>query len=248
MKRTHGCFVVIITGLLVVASAGLAHAAEAVAAPEKKEEAPPQPKLDKIKIDVKQKRIEVMGRFCLKEGILDYLGVTAGGQEYESVTALNCSGSRLHAALLAIGAVPGPSPQMMELIKKNPPKDRPLPKRTGTALVITAEWTAGGKTVSVPATQLLINRKEKKPQTGGRWTFTGSHFAKDENGKQFYMADIDRALISVVYMAAAVVNFNLDAGNPYAAEDEGYEANTKLIPKEDTPVKLIITLAKQKND
>ena len=220
----------------------------AAASAQDAEPPPARPKLDAIKLDVKAKRIELTGRFCLKEGILDYLAVTTGGQEYESVTSLDCSGSRLHAALLAIGAEPGPTPQMMELLRKNPPKDRPMPTKPGTELEINAEWTVEGKTVSVPAVQILTNRKLKKPQDAGRWTFTGSYFAKDEEGRQFYMADIDRAMVSVVYMGAAVINFNLDAGNPYAAEDEGYEVNRTLVPKVDTPVKLVITLAPQKKD
>jgi hypothetical protein len=133
---------------------------------------------------------------------------------------------------------------MMALLKKNPPVGRPMPKQIGTQLNITVEWTEDGKKVSVPARELLLNRKLKKSQPEGGWTFTGSHFAKDHEGKQFYMADVDRTLIAVVYQGSAVINFNHDAGNPYAAEDEGYEVNMKRVPKREMPVTIVITLAK----
>jgi len=235
--------------LLSVALLGVAAALFAAAAvgPADETKKPDPPKLDRIKVDVRTKQITVEGRFCLEEGILDYLGVAAGGKEYESVTSLNCAGSRLHAGLLAIGAVPGPTPQMLALLRKAPPKDRPLPKRPGTSLEITAVWTVDGKEVSVPATRLLFNRRTRKAQNAGGWTFTGSYFAKDAEGKEFYMADIDRTLIAVVYDGGAVIGFDHDAGNPYSGPDEGYEVNKDLVPKRDTPLKIVITLAKKKD-
>lgn len=217
--------------------------------PEAQEKKPQPPKLDRIKVDVAAKRITVEGRFCLKEGILDYLAVTSGGQEYESVVSLNCKGSLLHAGLLALGAKPGPTQQVIDELKKNPPEGMKIPERPGTTLRLTAEWEKDGKTVSVPASRLLFNRKDKKGQATGEWVFTGSYFAKDLDGKtEFYMADIDKAIVAVSYTGSAVINFGEDAGNPYAGDDEGYEVNAELVGPLDTPVKLIITLAEKAAD
>jgi len=217
--------------------------------PAAEEKKPPEVKLDRIKVDVKAKRITIEGRFCLREGILDYLAVTSGGQEYESVVALNCKGSLLHAGLLALGAHPGPTQQVIDELKKNPPEGVKIPERPGTTLRITAEWEKDGKTVSVPASRLLFNRKAKKAQATGEWVFTGSYFAKDLDGKtEFYMADIDKAIIGVFYTASAVINFSEDAGNPYAGDDEGYEVNAELVEPLDTPIKLVITLAEKAAD
>ena len=209
--------------------------------------APAEPALDAIKVDLKGKRIEVQGVFCLEEGILDYLAVTPGGQEYESVLSLRCKGSLLHAGLLSLGAVSGPTPQVLERLRQNPPKDREAPKQVGTPLDISCEWQKDGKTVSVPASELLFNRKLKKGQDSGRWCFTGSYFAKDPDGKEFYMSDVERALIGVFYQPSAVINFEEDAGDPYEGEDVGYSVNKQVIPPRDTPVKLIITLAPAPN-
>jgi len=204
----------------------------------------PEPKLDDIKVSVKEKRIEIQGIFCLQEGILDYLAVTSGGQEYESVVSLRCKGSLLHAGLLALGATPGPTEQVLKELQQNPPKDQEIPKRTGTPLNITCEWEKDGKTVSVPACRLLFNRKLRKEQTSGGWCFTGSFFAKDLDGKtEFYMADVEKALIGVFYAPSAVINFEEDIGNPYDADDTGFAVNKEVVPRKDTPVKVIITLA-----
>jgi predicted small lipoprotein YifL len=204
----------------------------------------PEPKLDDIKVNVQEKRIEIQGRFCLEEGILDYLAVTSGGQEYESVVSLRCKGSLLHAGLLAIGALPGPTEQVLKELKQNPPKDQKMPEHPGTPLHIMCEWEKDGKTVSAPACQLLFNRKLKKGQVTGSWCFTGSFFAKDLDGKtEFYMADIEKTLIGVFYAPSAVINLEEDVGNPYDADDTGYAVNRELVPRKDTPVKLIITLA-----
>jgi hypothetical protein len=201
-----------------------------------------------VKVDVQAKRIEVSGRFCLEEGILDYFAVTFGGQEYESVVSMDCKGSVLHAGLLAIGAAPGPTESMLRELRRTPPEDvkAKIPEKAGTALRITLEWEQDGKTVSMPARSLLFNRATRKAQDQGDWIFTGSFFATAPQDKtEYYMADIDLNLVAVVPSPSAVINFSADAGNPYTGENEGYEINREVAPKRDTPVKLVITLAEQ---
>ena len=225
------------------ADVGKAPAVETKKAPEK----PVTLRFGNVLVNVTAKRVEVTGTVCLEEGVLDYLGVTRGGQEYESVLALDCKGSHLHAGLVAIGAVAGPTKTALAHIRKDPPKGMKIPDHTGTPIAITAQWTHDGKTVTVPAEHLLHNRAEKKLQQKATWVFTGSYFAKapgDE--REAYMADIDMALIAVIYMGSAVINVEEDAGNPYADEAEGYEVNRKLTPPAKTPVKLTITLIEEK--
>ena len=202
------------------------------------------PVLNKIKLDVKAGRIEITGIVCSKEGILDFLAVISGGREYESVLALDGKGSLLNLDLLALGAEPGPTQELLDAMKKEAKEGDKLPAKIGTALRITAEWQKDGKTVSVPATQLMIDRKTKKPVADGVWIFTGSYFIKDEKAnKDFYAADEDEALIGVRYMRDAVINFEKDLGDPYIAADAGCEVNKELAPDHGTAVKLIIELA-----
>lgn len=205
-----------------------------------------EPDLTQITTDIKKKRIEIKGSFCMKEGILDFLGVTTTGRHYESILAMHCKGSLLHMALISIGAVPGPTPDNLAYLKKNPPEDGKVPDKSGTALDITVEWEKDGKTVSVPASFLLVRRKGDKVQTDGKWYFTGSYFVEDpETKKQYYMADVDLALVAVAgnASAASVINFGKDMGNPYAGPDSGFKVNTRRHPGVGTDAKVIITLA-----
>ena len=200
-----------------------------------------------VKVNLDEKRVTVEGTVALKEGILDYLAVETAGQEYESVLALKCKGSRLHAGLLAIGAEPGPTKAVFELWKKNPPEGFKAPKAEGTKLDLTVEWTVDGKTTSVPAAKLLFNRSTKKAMDSCTWVFTGSFFAKDpEDGKEYYVADRDQDLVAVHYATSAVINVEEDAGNAYDGEDSGYQSNKDVLPASGTPIKLIITLAGKK--
>jgi hypothetical protein len=209
-----------------------------------KEPAPP-PDLTRIKVNPKEGRIEIEGRFCLDEGILDYLAVVAGGREYESVLALNCKAWLLHANLLAVGAQCGPTEEAIEYLKKNPPADGKIPDKPGTKLRITIEWEKDGKTASVSASQVLFNRKTRKEAEDSEWVFTGSYFAKEpDTNRDVYMGDVDQAVIGVTYTPSAVINIGKDMGNPYDGADTGYEVNKRVVPKRGTPMKMIIQVVK----
>ena len=60
------------------------------------------PKLPGIVVRAKDKVVEVDGKICLNEGILEFLAVVPGpdSREYESVLSLNCRPSHFQAALL----------------------------------------------------------------------------------------------------------------------------------------------------
>lgn len=202
----------------------------------------PPPDLTRITTDVKAKTVTVEGRFCLGEGILDYLAVVATGHEYESVLALNGKASRLHAALLAVGGTPGPTDDVLERMKARASEGGKAPEQAGSKFRAVVEWEADGKKVSVPASQLIVSRKTQKPPDDAPWVFTGSYFAKDpDTGKDLYMGDVDQALIGVFYAPSAVMNFTVDTGNPYDGMDTGYAVNKDLVPKPGTACKFILT-------
>ncbi len=216
--------------------------------PAEKTPAPaPAPDLTRIQTDVANKTITIEGRFCLTQGILDYFAVVSGGHEYESIVALNCKASLLHANLLALGAAPGLTDEIVARLKQNPPEGDKLPEKGGTKFSVTVEWEQDGKTVSMPATKLLINRKTKQSADDAAWSFTGSYFAKHpETGKDVYMGDMDQDLLAVFWAPSAVMNFEKDNGNPYDMVDTGYEVNTAVVPKFGTPCKVILKMLADK--
>lgn len=210
--------------------------------------------------------LEIQGLVCMEEGVLDFLAVMRGGREYESILTLECKPSALHAALLAIGAKPGPTPAYIEWQKqrqeedkgKSPTGDKPstkvkppagdkpvTPAVPGSKLTITVYWkTPDGKSKGVPATSLLFNRKTKKVEPeSNAWIFTGSYFGKTLEDKKVYVADVDGAVISVIQDPTAVISLAVDAGNPYDSDDQGFQPNEKLLLKMETPVLVRIKLA-----
>ncbi len=199
--------------------------------------------------------LEIQGRVCMEDGVLDFLAVMAGGREYESALALECKPSALHAALLAMGAKPGPTPAYIEWDKqrqqkedkdKPPARGKPVnPAKPGSKLTLTVCWkTPDGKSKEVPATSLLFNRKTKKMEPeSNAWIFTGSYFGKTLEDKKVYVADVDGAVVTVIQDPSAVISLGVDAGNPYDADDQGFQPNKKILPKVDTPVLVRIKLA-----
>lgn len=204
----------------------------------------PAPVLGGVRILPDKQGLQIEGRVARAEGILDFLAVVEGGREYESVLSLNCRPSALHAALLAMGAKPGPTPEYIKWLAENPDK-KPAnaPDKPGSALLIDVEWKdADGNMKKTSANSLLYNRRTKKAETVvNPWTFTGSVFYKDIEGKTAYGADVNGAVISVT-PEDSVIQLGWQAGNPYDAEDQGFAVNTDAIPKAGTPVLVTLRL------
>jgi len=214
---------------------------------------PPEPKEEPIQVDEatgdakmpgirvhgKTQVVEVEGQVCLNEGILEFLACTPGpdSREYESILSLNCKPSHFKAALLLIGCEEGNlSPEALN-IKPDPDEK---PRKLGTRVKIFVEWKDGDKTVRVNADELMTSRRTGKPMKDLPWRFTGSAFAKTHEGKVVFAGDIEGIFIAMLYAAAASVNLDVDAGNPYQGDADGFEINKKLIPKVGTPIALLI--------
>jgi hypothetical protein len=197
-----------------------------------------------IRVHGKAQVVEVDGQICLNEGILEFFACTAGpdSREYESVVSLNCKPSHFKAALLLIECEEGNlSPEALN-IKPDPGEK---PRKLGTRVKISVEWKDGDKTVRVPADELMTSRRTGKPVKDLPWRFTGSAFARTHEGKVVFAGDIEGIFIAMLYAAAASVNLDVDAGNPYQGDADGFEINKKLIPKVGTPIKLFIEKAEK---
>jgi hypothetical protein len=219
---------------------------------------PPEPKDEPIQVDEKTgdakmpgirvhgktQVVEVDGQVCLNEGILEFLACTPGAdsREYESVLSLNCKPSHFKAALLLIGCEEGDlSPEALNI----KPEPGAKPRKLGTRVNIFVEWKDGDKTVRVAGEQLMISRRTGKPAKDLPWRFTGSAFARTHEGKVVFAGDVEGIFIAMLYAAAASVNLDVDAGNPYQGDADGFEINKKLIPKVGTPIKLYIEKAEK---
>jgi hypothetical protein len=167
------------------------------------------------------KFIEADGKVALTDGILEFIAVQSEGRAYESLLTLDCKPSELKFALLLIGCE--------------------ADEKQGSQLALEIEWQQDGKPKRVPVEELLIDRHTKKPATKLAWRFTGSTFVKDLlSGREVFQADQEAAFIALWWEPAVLINIVGDHGNPYRADDQGFEVLKTAVPPTGTPVKLIL--------
>lgn len=180
-----------------------------------------------------KKFVEATGAVALTNGILEFVSVTPGGREYESLLTITAKPSALQFALLLMGAEPGKAPEA------GMPKSHLPDFERGSRLVIEVEWEAGGETRRAPVSAWLRERKTGAAPAKLEWIFSGSYFTKDLSGNPLFMADAEEAHVGLWWNPALPVNVCGEHGNPYQGEQEGFEVNTAAVPPVGTPVKVI---------
>ena len=110
----------------------------------------------------------------------------------------------------------------------------------GAPLRLDVEWTVAGKPHRVPVETLLLDRTTGKSPAVLPFIFSGSSFGFDLTGSnQIFYADVEQAHVALWWQPAVLINVRDDRGNPYRGDDQGFEVNSRLVPKAGTPVKLI---------
>jgi len=178
-------------------------------------------------------RAECPGEVCLAEGILDYLLVAPeSGKEYESLIRVHAEPSWIHAALLALGARPGPiDPAFRFEGRGDPSSGSGAPAAAASRVRIHVRWKEGDAVRTAPVEQWLTDRSTHRPAEGLEWAFTGSFFAPTFDGAGTrYMADSERLAASVLYHGACVLNIARAVGSPYRGEDLGFEVRSAVVP------------------
>jgi hypothetical protein len=154
-----------------------------------------------------------------------------GKKAHETVVTIEAKPSEVHKALESLGLKPG-KPVMGE--SKLPPQ--------GPEVKLFIEvLKADGKPRRIPIEKTLIDPKTKLPLPKSvRWRFTGSTLSKPDPSKdqKVYGADLTGTLIAIFPVTSETVfQTNL------TMKEEKYlklETNTDVLPKEGTPVKLVI--------
>ena len=164
------------------------------------------------------------GTYDVLKGAIEYVVVSKGGKEYETILTLDCSPEELHEALLKIGLQPG-----------GPAKGSDPPR--GTAVRILAELEAGGKKVRRPIDDFVLYVKTGKPLEAAPWVFTGSAKSFDPvANKEALQAALSKNIVGLHWTDPSPL-----FENPRAECKEGniYKANAAELPKPGTPVLLI---------
>jgi hypothetical protein len=147
-----------------------------------------------------------------------------GQKAHETVVVYDVKPSDVHKALVGLGLKPG-KPGLGETGKASGP-------------LVEIYLEVNGK--KIPIEETMIDTKSGKTLPRQKWHFTGSaeKFPDPEKDDKVYGADLSGTLITIFPVTDDTV-FQSALG----AKDEGkwkLETNGKVLPKEGTPVKLII--------
>lgn len=193
--------------------------------------APPQMKLldekGRVWIDPKNHRVVVDGYIAVRKGQLEMFACLQGTKEHESVVAVLCKAATVHAALLAVGAVPG-APTRFEPY---------VPAKGSTIQVHVLYRQPDGSKKVVDARSMIQHAATGKTMTYD-WVFAGSGFYKDpETGTESYLAE-GGDLICVANFPSATMDLAVRS----ADSNSGlvFMANTEAIPEQGTPVRLVL--------
>jgi len=206
-----------------------------------------------VELDEERGVVRVSGSFCQTRGIVEFLAVSEGGRDHESLLYLDCVPSLLNAALLSLGLEGGEPFHIEERKPGAPPggldygtEEEPLlyyPPE-GPRVHVYVQWKEGDREVRKRAEELLFDTRSEQPMKSGGWVFLGSRFAVDERtGEEVYVADITRNIISIWHsFRGNTILDNPHAGGMY---DDTYVPRTDVLPEGGTPVEVVFATKPQ---
>lgn len=181
-----------------------------------------------------EQSVVVDGYVCQRNAPLEMFACPIHTKEHEAVVAVFAKSQNVHAALLAVGAVPG-KPVVFE------PKFAPA---SGTTIRVYALWHDNdGKTQATIAQNWVRQLGTNKPMEWD-WVFAGSRFVKDsETGREAYLGDGGDLICVANFMTST-----LDVAVKSDADNSGlvFDAFTDRIPKRNTPIRLVLTLTDER--
>lgn len=191
--------------------------------------------LEPLKVDEKAGQVTFGAKACKTDvhpqlkGAIEYLITLPRGKSYEACfEAGPIDPLKLHEALQKIGAKPG-----------HPANEAKTAE--GEKLKISVEWKDGDKTRTEPIGAFVYDEETKKPLEKVQWLYAGS--------KEGYVPEIDAMGLMVVSSKNLAGLYQGDP-TPLITNPEPvivghrYKVNKQLHPKEGTPVKIIIEVAK----
>ncbi len=174
---------------------------------------------------------------CLHRGILEYLICRSGSFDHEALFSTRCQPSRLHAALLMLGAAPFPFLVDIEW----PARAREQPT---ASVVVDVEYVANGEKKRQHVSRFLKNRERKDGLADGGWIFTGTPFLAYD-GREHYAADVSGAVAGITSKGGSVIQYGDLLGVPYQGQDQGLEIDETATPTVGTQVRIIMSMHTQ---
>ena len=161
---------------------------------------PRELKLPGLRINFRERFIDIDATVCLHEGMLELVACGKGTKEHESIVAIEPRPLHVHAALLALGAEPGsPAMQFQNLVPEGDPVEVSLvvpdEKRGAVERTIDAYVTLVGEEFTG---RVVPGRNEEPPKFPKTFVFAGSQMHKEGNGPPGYVADETGSVVSIV--------------------------------------------------
>ncbi len=174
-----------------------------------------------IVVDLKKGVATCPGRINMQRGTIEYLAVGPGGKLHESALRLETEAVQLQVALILLGLEPGGGLRFQG--------DTHSPK--GSPIVIRVSWTRNGRSVTVPAGELVWDIRKRRAVGASPWVFTGW----GENDR--YEGEDAHSLVATYRDPAAVANIS----TPEGVDDTVYKVNERVAPPRSTPVTVTLS-------
>ena len=185
-------------------------------------------RLEHIELDLTRGRLIVSSEVCLRQGQLELLLCLEQTKDYESILRTQAKPSDIHAAMLAMGLMPG-----LPVRRANADGTGPVLPPQGPGLRISLRWRdAGGTMREAPAACWLAARGNQAPPC--EWVFVGSQILP----QGAYQADLEGEIISVSNFPSSVIDVPFESTTANARLE--YAANTDAIPAVGTKVDVVI--------
>jgi hypothetical protein len=221
----------VLTVLVALCSARGADPAKPAASPDRHPELKRLSPTEEVWIDVPGKRVIVGGEIAVNKGPIEYFACPHGTKEHESIVSTRSTARLVHAALLAIGLVPG----------KPVSFDPKYVAATGPVVRITMRWKdETGNVREVPAHEWIRDNRTGKPMQE-HWVFAGSAFWTDpSDGKEYYQAD-GGDLVCLSNFPTAMLDLPIESSQSNDALL--FDAFGGRVPPRGTAVEMILSAA-----
>ncbi len=184
----------------------------------------------KIIVDEKDKclilpaGIAKQGIYDVLKGAIEYILVSKGGKDYETLFVTDIPPAKIHQAFQKLGLEAGQPAR-----EDSPP--------SGLPVRIFVEYEKAGKKIRQPVEEFVLYKKTGKPLAAGLWTYTGSSLSFDpETQKQVLQCMLTKSIVGLHYTDTSPL---LQNPRPEAKTENIYSSNLKKLPPPGSPVRLV---------
>lgn len=204
-----------------------------------------------ILIDLRNGFCSIRAEVDIRDDLLEYLLVNHHGAAHESLFATAITGSRLNAALLALGATPGknarwlrkePAPTPEQIRAGDVPYTVEPP--VGDGFFLYAAWRAGGEVYLYRVEDLVRNLQSGRSMLRHKWVFLGSRMVKPrgEKPEPVFAADLEGNLVNISFFEQG--NTLATCALPECLLQSIWLPNAWLLPPRESPVELVFSREK----